>query len=423
MCADHRPLSDWVTDVEAGPEGSASMSPYPLVNSGADNADARLLPRFASGWRRTLIDLGTGAGALGLVREGTREAVVELDEMCWPLTVTPDGTSVVRRIEENWPADALTAEDAAILADEEIPVRYYLIERLSREGRPAPELFHLLPWDLVDRLVEGLLDDRPSSPRLRLRHWFRPVGTRFSVGLEQLDEGIRADDMELWRRGSTVLCARLIETDVARIPPGTRDRLARLMRLLGDRDPFLAFSAELTAHHLGQAAVADQVERWLSSTLDVAAAGQGPVRVRTDEFSWGPYEVNVTVVEGGWVTILVEAEVSAEGRGYGTVLLRIAVISEGRIRRTYLMPLLPMSFGVRGTLSKLRVPGGDFHLALASPPLGSADIAGLDAEELDRSVRAADENARQVWRALAERLPPEDPLHDVLARCDEGTAG
>jgi hypothetical protein len=420
----HRPLSDWVADVSVDRQGIVRRYSAETINSGDERADARALPRFITGWRRAEIPLSTdGAvmGVLGLVESQTGETVIELDEFGDPIPLTAEGADVLDRIEEEWPQVSRTAPVLAALAHEEPTVCHLLLERLALEGDPPPELFHLLPWPQVDALVRSLLADRPSSPKVRLRHWFTPLGSRFSVALEQIDEGLRSQDVQLARRGATSLCARLLATEVARIPPNTRENLALLAERLGGLDPLLGYAAELAAYLLRQGSVADEIGPWLRSELP-AIAGTASARERTDELRWGPFMVFSTVTGTGALLVNIEIELgpelaAARTAAYGVILMRLAVAPADRDASTYLVPLLRVSFGLQGRLG-LHVPGGKFRLTTPGPPLGLSEVAALAGPELARSVAAADGPWLQAWRTLASMLPADHPLTGVLAERD-----
>jgi hypothetical protein len=254
----HRPLSAWVAMVSLADNGVAQWNSADDVNFGDERADARALPELATAWRREAVPvyldyLARDYLALGLVREPGPAVVLELDDLARPVPVTRAGADVIARIEDGWPDATVSPADAAVLAGEEPAVRDLLLTRLVEEGDPPPELFHILPWHRVDQLardVTDMLGGGEPGGLIELAHWFASAGSRFTVALEQLDEGLRRRDTELIRVAGTTLCDRLLAVSTARLPATTRQALAILADALAGQDPFLALTAAQAAVRL-----------------------------------------------------------------------------------------------------------------------------------------------------------------------------
>lgn len=417
----HRPLSAWIGAVELSANGTARLRYPPDVNHGDERADARDLPEFSDGWQRRAIILDAGSPALGLVRPGSGEAVIELDNYARPVRASQAAAGVISRAEDAWPDNALSSADLAVLADEDKTVGYLLADRLAAEGNPPPELFHVLPWELVDELagqVTAMLDGgAPPAEVIELGHWFAPAGSRFTAALEQLDEGLRGQDPELARVAATALCSRLLAVDPARLPEPTRLALAGLAARLDQADPFVAFTASRAAARLlpGADPVAARPIR-VRSRLAAAADSATGVRTLPGDAERDPFTLRLLVTAAGRAEISVSAPLEAAERSvldtYGVMLVPVRVGSTG-----YLIPLRDADGRLTGRLD-LPVPAGPVVEAdMDGPPVGAAEAAFLSPDEVQRSIRALrTRSGRAPWRQLAELLPETSPLRAVIAR-------
>jgi hypothetical protein len=171
------------------------------------------------------------------------EAVVELTDSAVPLQVSDAGIAVIERLELSWPRVTVHPRDLDVLVAETPGLRHALLDRLAEEADPPARLFHILPWELVERLAEDLLnaiggDGRSSD--VRLMHWFTPTGSRFSNAMDQMNMKLReSGPSSLADHGGAALCERLAEADLARFPDGARAALAALTRRLPALDPTL----------------------------------------------------------------------------------------------------------------------------------------------------------------------------------------
>jgi PAS domain-containing protein len=417
----HRPLSAWIAPVELS-DGTARWVPPVDVNFGDERADARAMPEFDAGWHRQAVALDAGYLALGLVADGSGEAVVELDNYARPVRVSRAAAQIIGRAEDSWPDGVLADADLAALAQEDKPVRYLLADRLAAEGDPPAALFHILPWELVDDLtsqVSAVLDGATPPPaKTELRHWFAPAGSRFSAALEQLDEGLRVLDPQLTRVAATALCSRLLEVQPERLPEPTRLALARLAESLARAIPFLAFTARRAAATLAEQETPMLGIR-LSTQLAPAADNDPDVRTESLDADREPFTVQLVVTATGRAEIAVSAPLLADSErqladSYGVMLLPVRVTSEDGSTR-YLLPLQADGGRLSGLLD-LPVPAGPFVEAdTDGPPIGVTEAAFLDPDEVQRSIRGVrTRSGRAPWVQLAARLPAAHPLRAVI---------
>lgn len=419
----HRPLSTWVTAVPLTGAGTARWEPGE-VNFGDERSDARTLPEFNSGWDRRAVALDLGYSALGLVRAAS--AVVELDSLAMPVRVSGNGADVIARIEDQWPAAPVSAAAAGVLAAEGIAVRHLLLARLAAEGQPAPALFHILPWDLVERLAEdvtAMAGGAEPQPVIELGHWFTSAGSRFTAALEQLDEGLRSGDAVMARVAATALCDRLRTVDAARLPAATRRALARLVTTLPERDRFLRFAAMQAAQRLEDDSTsnAQLTPVRLDTLLPAAADSTTGIRTESRQAQREPFTLRLTVMATGRVQISIQAPVTPDpsawlAKAYG-VMLQPVTIADAAGTARYLIPLRYSEGEVSGRIS-IAVPRGRFVEAdIDGPPIGAAEARHLSATEAERSIRGLRTRAaRMPWVQLAALLPPAHPLRALIEK-------
>jgi hypothetical protein len=421
----HRPLSAWIAKAEPSAFGTVRWVSPAAINYGDERADARSLPEFDDGWQRRAVALDGGYLSLGLVRDTSGETVIELDNHARPVRVSAPAAALINRIEDSWPESPLTDADLVILAGEDKAVRYMLADRLADEGDPPPELFHILPWDLVDRLagqVADILDGATPAPVItELGHWFTPVGSRFTAALEQLDEGLRDHDPLLARVAATALYSRLLEVKPGRLPQSTRLALARLAETLGQANPFLAFMTRRVIAWLspGDEMVEDRAPR-LSSDLPAAADTDTGVRTESLDAAREPFTVQLIVTATGRAEVAVSAPLSDDlqsqvSSSYGVMLLPVRVAGAASSTR-YLIALRYADSRLSGRLD-LPVPAGPFVEAdIDGPPIGVTEAAFLSATDVRRSISGVPTNAgRAMWAQLATQLPQAHPLRAVIA--------
>ena len=423
----HRPLSAWAAAVPLAADGVAQWGLADEVNFGDERADARALEEFAGAWRREAVPVSLGYLALGLVPGHGRGAVLELDDLARPIRVTRAGANAIARIEDQWPAADVSPADAAVLAGEELAVRDLLLTRLVEDGDPPPELFHILPWQRVDRVcgdVTEMLGGAAPGEVTELGHWFAAAGSRFPAALEQLDEALRQRDGALVRVGATALCSRLLEVTPARLPERTRGALARLAEGLVQADPFLRFAArrvaarmagdDNTGHNTGEARAVR-----LDTRLAAAADSAVGLRTETGDAARDPFRLELVVTAAGRVEVEVSAP-STPGwqrlveHAYGVMLVPVSVIGEAGGTR-YLIPLRLVQGRLSGRLD-LPVPGGRWVAAdVSGPPIGVAEAASLRPDEVRRSIRGLrTRSGRAPWDLIAGRLPAAHPLRDLI---------
>ncbi|MEU1722538.1 hypothetical protein [Nonomuraea sp. NPDC005692] len=399
-----KPLSNWVRP---------AADPYGDVNDGDERADARQLPHFAHGWRHDRAD-----GALVLVHEQTGERLVEVDETCTPIRVTQEGLRVLRRIEDAWPHAPWDAESIAVLAAEDRPLRYLLLARLVTEGEPPPQLFHVLPWELVTRLAEQVratLRGPAAVPGILSRHWFAPAGSRFTAALDQLAAGLRFGDATAARAGATALCSRISELQAARVPAVTREALSLLLLELPSRDPLLAHFASRSAERLLEAADVGEGAVRVPIALPPAADTSGVRRMRY-RLRRDPLEVEAVVTSSGVLELGVTARLDPGRAGYVAETYGVVVSRVDVGPRTFLIPLDRHADGLSGTLP-VRLPLREFDVDVTLPAIGGFEVAGLSEEDLLPSLPASlPRPALRLWRELAAELRDDHVLHSLLAR-------
>jgi hypothetical protein len=420
----HRPLSTWVSSVPLSAAGVAQWDRADDINFGDERTDARDLPRFAADWRRQAVPVNLGYTALGLVREPDAVAVLELDNLARPVPVTQAGADVIARVEDGWPDAVVSPADATVLGGEEIAVRHLLLTRLAAEGHPPPELFHILPWHLVDQLaqdVTAMLGGVGPGPLIELGHWFAPAGSRFTAALEQLDEGLRAGDAELTRVAGSALCTRLLEVSADRLPASTREALATLVTALPRRDPFLAFTAVRAAARLREVTAAVARPPRLEILLPAAAADAPGIRRAIKDDEREPFALRLAVTSTSRTEVTLRAPVEPGlGRwleeSYGVLLQPVTIRGSGGSVRCVIA--LGYADGeVYGSISVPSPRGRFVEADVDGVPIGAAEVRYLSPDEVERSIRSLrTQSARRLWRQLADRLPTGHPLRGVIAR-------
>ncbi|WP_353945423.1 hypothetical protein ABII15_30190 [Streptomyces sp. HUAS MG91] len=459
MSVVHRPLTSWVRAAVPAPGGG--WTPTGPLNDADERSDARSLPRFATGWRRVALPLDGGGHALALRETATGSAVFELDDLGQPLPAGPEVARTVEALEQRWPADRWEPAEAEELRTADPDLRFSLLDRMTAEGRPVPECFHVLPWERVDRLADrvratvGSTADRPAPDgyggdgTVRLRHYFSPAGSRFTAALEQLDAALRAGDTQVRRVATTALCARLSGAATARIPQGTREHLAELLAAIGGADPFLSTTAALAVDRLGRAAPepldadgspgtagrtggvvwgALEYGRPVSVRTEFAlgAAGDDPQRIR-ETVAREAFTVTLTLSSRGDVYVSVATQVDTHERllsaGYGDVLL-LPVRVTGAAEATDVYVLLREGSRGRAGALRLTVARGRPDVVGADqsgPPLGRADVPSLDPAVV-RATQACLglSSDLDAWQDLVADLAAGHPVRRAVEEAADG---
>ncbi|WIM99858.1 hypothetical protein ACTOB_003524 [Actinoplanes oblitus] len=413
MPSGHRPLSDWVaTAVEDG----GGLGP---INDGADREDARRLARFHDGWQRAGFPAaGAPTLMLGLTRAAPPQAVIELDDTGRPILVSHRALTVIREIEEAWPPDRFTSRQHAVLSTESITVRHALVDRLDSEGTPDPDVYWLLPWaDLLDefvlQLVRALREGEPA-PAIRLRHWFNPVGARFTAALEQLGEGVRRGDPVMTRLGAAGFLRRIQRVNAPRIPATTRTGLAELAGELARREEIHRFWGRRVAALLteDQPGPLDRVR--LSSEAPAVAATDRAGGASLETLRVPPFTVTLRLDEDyRTLTILVEADTELSE----PVFLPVDLSRPGDNRRFH-VPVTRRLAGFAGRLELREITGGH-QVSVSEPALMLAEAAALTPAEVLPSLLPfrymSDRPGRDAWARAAATLPPGSPLATTVA--------
>ncbi|MGW7176524.1 hypothetical protein [Streptomyces xanthophaeus] len=446
MTEAHRPLTEWVQDARIVGPGPLWAAHGP-VNDGDERADARHMTRFSTGWERCALPLADGGHGLGLTEPATGGAVLELDDFGRPLPADPATAEAVAAIERRWPAHQLEPSEQARLHNADPRLRYSLLDRLSAEGGPGPECFHVLPWERVNRLADQLAaalatGGPPAPPPVRLRHYFAPAGSRFTAALEQLAFALSSDDLRMRRVATTALCARLAGAATGRIPQATRERLRLLLDAVGRDDPFLHATAVLAAGRLTGAfptphappAPGGREVTWrmldygrpASVQNQFATAASGGAEGVRDEVRRSVFTLTLTVRSDGRIYVTVTAPLDAAtgallARGYEEVLLLpVHVTGAAEGGEVYVL-LKPRTDRLSGDLRMTPTAASDITADQAGPPLGLADLPSLDPEAVRRTlacqVRGPD---RRRWAQLLERLPEGHPVRRAV---EGGSAG
>ncbi|MFE5941868.1 hypothetical protein [Streptomyces sp. NPDC056480] len=452
----HRPLSGWVARLEPGDTSGAPGLLGP-INDGDERADARTASRFRTpGWTRTAAAVLRPAGdpvrALAL-RAPDGSLLVELDDRGAPVEVSANGAELVAQFEERWtaaPADPSTVER---LTGESLELRYFLLHRLDLETTAPAALFHCLPWHRVEtaaRTAAALLDEAgpPFStlpaPDGHLRHWFTPAATSLAGPLSVLEAGLRTVRPGPWfGREASALLSGLLAADPARLPAPTRAALAGLALRLG-ADPALHHSARLAAARLTTpeplAGGPLPLTARLDSTFVLRAADGEPDGPASVSLGQGPVEAEVTVTQGGRVTVEMEIDAgpaeaagpragrlpdTAEGPACQPVLLGPAGAAAGTAGAAgaaggerYWMLLDRVGPVLHGRIA-VPAPAGRFDVDLDGPPVPLLFLDRVSTAELLASLRANELIGPVRWHELIDGLPPRHPARTALVMYEE----
>jgi hypothetical protein len=314
--------------------------------------------------------------------------------------------------------------EVRMLAAEEVPLRFVLLDRLAAEGRPAPEVFHILPWGRVEALIRDvhatLAGAAPGEP-IVLRHWFNPAGPAFTAALEQLDEALRDGDAALAREAAGQLCRRLRHYAVDRLPASLRGSLADLVERLWDRDEFLGPAARGVIGRLLAKADPGGGNRIRLDRSKQALLADGPQEPEKNvrEARRPPFTLRMAVSDTQQIRLTVTAPASPDqqahiARTYGVVIAEVSIITS-EAATSYLLPMRATPTGLTG---QLRLPDSQaqfFEPELDYPPLGAAELELADSDLVERSLRGVEsKRLRRLWTELGEGLPEHHPLRDLL---------
>jgi hypothetical protein len=425
MTGIHKPFSDWIARV--GPSGTYA------INDGAERSDARAMAMFDSGWARLGVVLSNRV-ALGLRNAASGETVIELDDYGFPLLIEGAAVALLSRLEDQWPQVELTEVDLAELRSMSRELRYLVLHRLEREGTPAPEWFHVLPWEPVAELAEAvsrMLDGADPEPLSGdaddLGHWVTPALSGVTGPLEQLHDGLAVGSRGQTLAGATALCAGVAGADPLRLPEHVRESLAQVLRRLAALNPFLRHSADVAVAQVAPGhGPASRFTVRLSSTLPKAATRDDLRSVVTDLDDGGPLGVRAEVTAGGRLRLTAEVAIedsparSQLVADYLAVVVPVLVRTEGAVTR-YWIPLEVRRRWMSGTVA-IAAPLGEFEVEADQPPVGGWGLTGVPVVELLASIRATNQAGVRVWREVADRCPDGHPLHRALRQADEGPA-
>ncbi|WP_261556921.1 hypothetical protein [Frankia tisae] len=433
MTTMHLPLSDWVVRVTADTTGRMRRLETMPINDGRVNADARALVTFAApGWQRRGLLPAEGGGAdvaLALGNGLTGVLYIELDDSGRPLMVDPEAVSLLGRLEDAWPDPVLTAADRTLLRNTPPEVRTFLLDRLRVEGQPAADLFHLLPWEQVERTLADLtlsLDTGRHIETANLGYWFAVAIPGLAGRLGQLDVAVEEADRRLLRQAAAGLCRALVTGDLARIPPRLHDPLSGLLRRLEARDPLLGLSITSLEARMplrgGPDTAAPLAE--LSTELPPAMHGRMPhqqTRSVTHRLTRGPLVVTATVTAGSMLWISADlplndgspadADIGMLTESYGVVVLPIALITATGTMVRWL-PLAKNRNTLGGGFS-MAAPAVQFRVDVSSPPIGADELLTLSPETLS-SMIGTDPDLRAIWRRAVAALPTDHPVRVVV---------
>lgn len=420
MSPTHRPLSAWIAHIapDAGEPGP--------VNDGDDRSDAREMDYFADGWHRVAVPLGADSSALGLTHSNGA-TVVELDDFGVPITISSLGLAVIDRVEQRWPLiDDVLADEFPVLGDESLPVRYWLLERLDVEGDPPDEVFRILPWNLLDRAVEqvsaGLKPDGEVGELVEIRHWLTPAVRGLTGPLEQLDHGLRSGDRRIARLGASALLANLRDISVSRIPDTSRERLNRLVNLLGILDPLYRHTSRIVAARLTGGPPVSRIRAVLNPSME-AAAGTETVRQHSEVLGDDDQWVRITKTRAGKVHLT--AHVARVNTVDGLLTERLGaflpvrlVPRDGRPELRFWIALYVEDDHLVGSIEVV-LSQGDSRFDADDAPVGVDDLEFTDPTALLASLQASSPLSQQCWFDVAEELPSAHPVRVAVERYED----
>lgn len=427
----HRPLSDWVAFAQAADEGPIAERSLSKVNRGAERLDARALPEFEAGWSRVVAwiprlsdddELANVAGAPGssypalALASPSGEIAVELDDRARPLSVGEWAIAIIDAIEEEWPPSTLSEEAFGALEAEPPDLRFMLVDRLAREGKPEDELFWLLPWDLFVELADGvasMFDEREVSRPPRVGHFLAPVGeVSLSAPIEQMAAGFLTDQPDLVRKGVSSLALAVLQVRLDRVPPHAREALVEVLERALAFDPVLGWLVERALRSLRHE---DWTTPRLQGELALAAADVGErVVVATHP---GPVELEV-VRTANRMLLSVAVQMGDDhdpaqvlDRLYGGrsfLPVEIAPLGDDT-SVTYWVPLFAGDEILEGSIEV--APPLDTVELIVGPAAGTVEAAELGDAARRRSFEAADRRGEAAWNALypgTRRAEPAD---------------
>ncbi|MFJ4282125.1 hypothetical protein [Streptomyces massasporeus] len=434
----HRPLSDWIAGVGAGPPGRPSA--LGRINDGDERTDARTMPRFrAQPWTRTSVVVeraGEHCRALALrASDGTE--VVELNDFGAPIAVSETGAELISQLEEDWAEPAADPRTVARLRDEDLALRYFLLHRLTRETDAPPALFHCLPWEHVDaaaRSATALLHadtgTPPTSPAQppdgELRHWFTPAASSLAGPLQVLEAGLRTERSGAWfGREAANLLSGLLAVKTQRLPSATRDTLAGLADALAEADRALHRAARLAAARLTGARPVLSMRRLLDSDFVLRASSGEPRSGRSEFLEEWPVAVVLTMTGNRLLEIEMEIENHlapprrhpVDGPLFQPVTVRPALhtgtASAGQGNRYWIL-LHTSADALHGFIAVL-APDHTFEVDLDAPPMPLRFLDRLSPEDLEASLHANEHVTLSEWHDMIDDLAPRHPAHAALA--------
>jgi hypothetical protein len=411
----HRPLSAWIAHLEPD---SGQLGP---VNDGDDSADAREMPYFSDGWQRVAVPTDAGTAALGLTSGDA--TVVELDDFGAPIPASDEALRVITRLEQRWP---VVDDEIQRLADEALPLRYWLLERLASEGEPQDDAFAILPWRLLDRAVaavrRGLGPENGPGELVEIRHWLTPAVRGLTGPLEQLDHGLRVGDDTVARLGAYALLANLRDLPVSRIPEHSRRELDELVRLLGGLDSAYLHMARVASARLADQPAVSRLRTELHSNL-VPAASTDDAREHVEVLGDDTQRIRLTQNRAGRVRVVAHLLPSTMdsplGRPHG-VFQPVRITPRGApTPQRFWIALYPDDDQLVGSLTFGLAPGLS-TLDADDGPVGAEELAAVDPAELVRSLLVSTARTAERWLDLAERLPVRHPVRVAATAYDDG---
>lgn len=407
-----RPLSAWIAHFEPR---TGKLGP---VNDGDDRADARSMDCFSGEWRRVGVEVEPDRFALGLTdTDGT--IVVELDDFGAPITVGPAAIVVIDRIEQSWPD---VGDGVVTLADEALPLRYWLMERLATESDPPDEVFAILPWDLLDRataaVTAGLESIGDLGEMVRIQHWLTPALIGLAGPIEQLDHGLRTGDGQIARLGASALLSVLRDLPLSRIPQRSIAALDRLVGTLGRIDPLYRHTARVVSARL-TGTPAHRLRVSLNSAL-VAAAGTDDIRENIEFLDDDLQRVQLVQTQAGSLRILVRVGRPAESplSERAGVFQPVRIVPRDGAERLFWIAMYPEGDALLGAMTVVLPPGWS-DVDVDDMPVDTDDLRDVDPETLLASLYASSAPTAQYWLDLAEGLPFSHPVRRAATKFEE----